>query len=145
MNNEWKNILNWGENELDELRCSGYSFIRQSHYRMAILFFEALIIIDSYNVYDYQILGALYLQVGENEKALLTLDKALRLQGDHLPTLINKTKALFCLKKTKEAIPLAQYLTTCSDPIIANDAEALLMCYTHQHKSSSQNVANVTN
>lgn len=129
LDNEWKAILGWDDNHLDELRISGYSFLRQGHYQKAILFFEALVILDPCSAYDFQTLGGLYLQIGENEKALSTLDHALRLQGDHLPSLLNKTKALFCLEKFDEAFAIATYLTTCSDSTIANDAEALLMSY----------------
>lgn len=137
LDNEWKAILGWDDNQLDELRISGYSFLRQGHYHKAILFFEALVILDPLNVYDFQTLGGLYLQIGDNEKALSTLDKALRLQGDHLPSLLNKTKALFCLEKFDEAFAIATYLSTCSDPTIANDAEALLMSYAKKRTLAS--------
>lgn len=129
LDNEWKAILEWGDEELEELRISGYSFLRQGHYQKAILFFEALVILDPLSVYDFQTLGGLYLQISENTKALYVLDQALRMQGDHLPTLLNKTKALFCLGRIEEASAIASYLTSCPDPIIADDAEALLLSY----------------
>lgn len=130
MLNEWKSVLGWGDEELEELRISGYMFLRQGHYHKAILFFEALIILDPLSVYDFQTLGGLYLQIGDNARALSTLDQALRMQGDHLPTLLNKTKALFCLGRLEEATAIANYLTSCLDEVIANDAEALIMSYT---------------
>lgn len=130
LDNEWRAVLGWGDTELEELRNAGYSFLRQGHYQKAILFFDALVILDPMSVYDAQTLGGLYLQVGENEKALQVLDQALRLQGDHLPTLLNKTKALFCLGRLNEASAIATYLTSCGEPTIANDAEALLLGYT---------------
>ncbi|WP_139414277.1 type III secretion chaperone [Chlamydia abortus] len=136
LDNEWKAILGWGDQELEELRISGYIFLRQGHYHKAILFFEALVILDPLSIYDFQTLGGLYLQIGENAKALGVLDQALRMQGDHLPTLLNKTKALFCLNRIDEASAIAVYLASCDDPIIANDAEALLMSYP---KKSSKN------
>ncbi|BAE81410.1 conserved hypothetical protein [Chlamydia felis Fe/C-56] len=129
LDNEWKAILGWGDEELEEMRIAGYSFLRQGHYQKAILFFEALVILDPLSIYDFQTLGGLYLQVGENAKALGVLDQALRMQGDHLPTLLNKTKALFCLNRIDEASAIAVYLTSCDDSLIANDAEALLMSY----------------
>lgn len=73
-------------------------------------FFEALVILDPLSVYDFQTLGGLYLQISENTKALYVLDQALRMQGDHLPTLLNKTKALFCLGRIEEASAIASYL-----------------------------------
>lgn len=132
LDNEWKAILGWGDEELEELRISGYSFLRQGHYQKAILFFEALVILDPLSIYDFQTLGGLYLQVGKNAKALVVLDQALRMQGDHLPTLLNKTKALFCLGRIEEASAIAVYLASCDQPLIANDAEALLMSYANK-------------
>lgn len=93
-------------------------------------------ILDPLSIYDFQTLGGLYLQIGENAKALGVLDQALRMQGDHLPTLLNKTKALFCLNRIDEASAIAVYLTSCDDPVIANDAEALLMSYTKKSSKS---------
>lgn len=138
--NPWTTILEWSEEQLEEMRIAGYSFLRQGHYHKAIVFFEALVILSPYSAYDHQTLGALYLQIGKNQEALLTLDKALRLQGDHLPSLLNKTKALFCLGKQQEAIALAQYLTTCSDPTIAQDAEALLLSYARSIHTTKQSI-----
>ncbi|WP_213357838.1 CDC27 family protein [Chlamydiifrater phoenicopteri] len=138
IDNEWKAVLGWEDDHLEELRIAGYSFLRQGHYKKALLFFEALVILDPVSAYDHQILGALYLQLGKNQKALTTLDKALRLKGDHLPTLINKTKALFCLNRIAEAAAIANYLKTCSDPIIASDAEALLMSYVKKDSTTKK-------
>lgn len=129
IDNEWKAVLGWDESETEGLRLSGFAFIREGHYEKALLFFKALVILEALNVYDLQTLGALYLQLNDYEKALRTLDKALRLQGNHLPTLINKTKALFLLNRLDEAMVLAKFLKTCPDVSIANDAEALIISY----------------
>lgn len=129
IDNQWKAILGWKEEEIEEIRLSGYAFLKQGHYEKAILFFEALVILNPISIYDLQTLGALYLQVNENKKAIEILDKALRLAPNHLPSLINKAKALFCLRKFSEAFPLAQKLTRCSNKNIANEAEALILSY----------------
>ncbi|ETR80316.1 putative type III secretion chaperone, partial [Chlamydia pneumoniae B21] len=100
-------------------------------------FFEALVILDPLSIYDHQTLGGLYLQIGENSQALAVLDQALRMQGDHLPTLLNKTKALFCLGRIEEATAIATYLSSCPIPAIANDAEALLMSYSKATKKNA--------
>lgn len=129
IDNQWKALLGWEEEEIEELRLSGYSFLKQGHYKKAILFFEALVILNPLSIYDLQTLGALYLQINENAKAIEILDKALRLVPNHLPSLINKVKALFCLHKFSEAFPLAQKLTQCFNKNIANEAEALILSY----------------
>lgn len=129
IDNQWKAILGWEEEEIEEIRLSGYSFLKQGHYKKAILFFEALVILNPISIYDLQTLGALYLQVNENKKAIEILNKSLRLAPNHLPSLMNKVKALFCLQKFSEAFPLAQKLTQCFNKSIANEAEALILSY----------------
>lgn len=137
IDNQWKALLGWEEEEIEELRLSGYSFLKQGHYKKAILFFEALVILNPLSIYDLQTLGALYLQINENSKAIEILDKALRLVPNHLPSLINKVKALFCLHKFSEAFPLAQKLTQCFNKNIANEAEALILSYKKSYLSAA--------
>ncbi len=126
---DWRAILGWTDEQLEELRFTGFSFLREGHYKKALLFFEALIILNPKSLYDTQTLGALYLQIGENKKALVTLEKASSLDPLHEPTLINKAKALLALGKNSEAINLVKKLTKSEDPTIADDAAALLLAY----------------
>ncbi|MCC5832631.1 MAG: type III secretion chaperone [Chlamydiales bacterium] len=125
----WRAILGWTDEQLEELRFSGFSFLREGHYKKALLFFEALVIIDPLSVYDTQTLGALYLQMGEGKKAVDTLDQALALDPLHEPTILNKVKALLTVKQKGEALALAKSLEKSEDPTIANDASALLAAY----------------
>lgn len=125
----WLNILGWSDEQLDDLRYIGYAYIRQGKYDIAISFFEALAAIDSHSTYDLQTLGALYLQLEEPKKALKHLEKALKLEGDHGPTLINMCKALFMLNKKEEGLKLAGILKNETDPNIANVAKALILAY----------------
>ncbi|HEY4831852.1 MAG TPA: tetratricopeptide repeat protein, partial [Waddliaceae bacterium] len=107
----WRESLGWSEEQLEDLRFTGYSYIRQGKYDIALPFFEALVVINQDNAYDVQTLGALYLQLGQAEKAAKSLDKALKIEGDHGPTLLNLTKALFMLGRTNEALKLAEILS----------------------------------
>lgn len=125
----WNEILGWSETGLEELRFSGFSFLRQGHYQKALLFFEALRILEPTNPYNVQTLGALHLQMGEGEKALEILDEALFLDPTHAPTLLNKTKALLMVHQKREALSLAKTLIGNEDLTIANDALALLTSY----------------
>lgn len=125
----WRVILGWSDEQLEELRFSGFSFLREGHYQKALLFFEALVIIDPSSVYDTQTLGALYLQLGQGQKALQTIEKALALEPSHEPTQINKVKALLMLSKKTDALKLAEQLQSSEDPMIANEAFALLTAY----------------
>lgn len=125
----WREKLGWNEEELEDLRFSGYSYLRQGKYDIAIKFFEATTVLDPDNAYDAQTLGALYLQINEPSKALKYFDKALKLEADHAPTLLNLCKAFFMLGKKEEGLKLANILKNEPDPIIANTARALILAH----------------
>jgi tetratricopeptide (TPR) repeat protein len=126
----WREILGWTNDQLEELRFSGFSFLREGHYQKALLFFEALVILDPDSAYDAQTLGALYLQMGNGPKALKYLDQALILDPIHEPTLLNKAKALLSNNRRAEALTLVKKLEKSSDQTIAGDAAALVSAYT---------------
>jgi tetratricopeptide (TPR) repeat protein len=125
----WLQVLGWKEEQLEDIRLAGYSYIRQGKYDIALPFFEALCAFDPGSAYDLQTLGALYLQLGKPERALKTFDKALKIEADHAPTLINLTKALFMLGRTHEALKLCEILSKEADPFVSNMAKALLLAY----------------
>ena len=127
---DWISILGWGEEELEDLRLVGYSYIRQGKYDIATTFFEALVVLIPDCIYDMQTLGALYLQRGNNLMALNYIEKALKLDPNHAPTLLNRTKALFALGYKKQALAQAYLLEKNSEIDIANQAQALIMAYT---------------
>jgi tetratricopeptide (TPR) repeat protein len=125
----WADIVKWNEDELEELRFLGYAYLRQGKYDIALSFYEALSILDPENAYDAQTLGALYLQLGNPAKALRFFDKALKLDADHSPTLLNLAKSLFMLGKKDEGLKLANVLKDEQNPVIANFAKALILAY----------------
>ncbi|MGM0439919.1 MAG: tetratricopeptide repeat protein [Chlamydiota bacterium] len=125
----WTDLLGWGEEQLDDLRVTGYFYIRQGKYDIALSFFKALIVLDPENLYDKQALGALYLQLGKLSKALTLFNKAIKIDPNHLPTLLNKAKALLELGRRVEGIKLAKKLAKKNDEDIASSARALIMAY----------------
>lgn len=125
----WKEVLGWSDEHLEDLRYTGYAYIRQGKYDMALPFFEALDVVNTDNSYDAQTLGAIYLQLNQAGKALKCFDKALKLDADHAPTLLNLAKALFMLGKKEEGLKLANILKNEPDPAIANIAKALILAY----------------
>lgn len=127
---QWLKELNWTEEQLEDLRFAGFAYVRQGKYDIALPFFEALIILDPESSYDAQTLGAIYLQLNNPIKALKTFDRALKLEADHAPTLLNVTKALLMLGRKEEAIKLANILKNERDGAISNVARALLLAYT---------------
>ena len=128
-NIDWCQKLNWGEDQIEDLRLAGYSYIRQGKYDIALSFFEALVILDNKSAYDARTLGGLYLQQNEPLIAINWFEKALKLEKNHGPTLINLCKALFTLGKKEEGIKLATILKKETNPMISNTATALLMAY----------------
>lgn len=125
----WLNELKWTSEHLEDLRYTGYAYLRQGKYDIAVNFFEALTVLDPDNAYDSQTLGALFLQIGEPKKALKWLDHALKIEGDHGPTLLNLCKALFMLGKKEEGLKLANILKNEQSVAIANVASALILAH----------------
>ncbi len=126
---QWLDLLGWGKEELDDIRFIGYSYLKQGHYDTAIAFFEALTVLSLEEPYDFQTLGALYLQKGNNLAALNFLEKALKMDPFHGPTLLNRTKALFGLGYRRQAFMQAQELLKNKDAQIVSQVTALLLAY----------------
>lgn len=125
----WTQQLKWSNEHLEDLRLTGYAYLRQGKYEIALTFFEALTVLDPDNAYDSQTLGALFLQMGQPKKALKWLDHALKIEGDHSPTLLNLCKALFMLGKTEEGLKLANILKNEPNVKISNIAKALILAH----------------
>lgn len=125
----WCTILGWNEDVLEEFRLAGYAYIRQGKYKIAVNFFEALEVLDPESAYDAQTLGAVYLELGEAEKALKCFDRALKIEGDHTPTLLNLAKTFFILGRKEEGLRLAGILKNEPIPAIANMARALILAH----------------
>ena len=130
MQTNWSELLGWDKEKIDEIRFFGFSLLREGKYDRARLFFEVLLILDGDSSFDRQTLGALYLQMNDNEKAVEQLNKALEVLPDHEPTRLNKAKALFMLNRKEEALQIVTELMKSTDTILANDAEALIMAHT---------------
>lgn len=126
---QWKEQLHWTNEHLEELRQAGFAYIRQGKYDMALPFFEALVVLDLDSAYDFQTLGALYIQLNEPKKALKILDRALQLDGEHGPTLLNVAKALVMVGKKAEGLKLAHVLQKDSNSAVASIAKALILAY----------------
>jgi len=125
----WCKILGWTEEQIEDLRYTGYSYIRQGKYDIALPFFEALAILDTESAYDAQTLSALYLQLNRPADAMIYLDRALKLDAEHSPTLLNLMKAFFMLGKREEGLRLAHILKNERDAAISNVAKALILAY----------------
>ncbi len=123
----WLEVLGWGTAEIEDLRIAGYSYIRQGAYHIALTFFEGMAILAPPMPYDLQTLGALYLQLGQTLLALEFLDRALKADPTHLPTQLNRAKALFALGYKKQALAQAAALEESADATMQEQAKALIL------------------
>ncbi|MGR3972974.1 MAG: type III secretion chaperone [Candidatus Rhabdochlamydia sp.] len=127
---DWTTILGWNEESLEDLRGLGFSYLKQGKYEIAASFFETIVTLKVPTAYDLQTLGALYLEVGKNFQALDMMERALKIEPLNLETLLNKVKALFALGFRRQAIAQATLLSQDANPLIADQASALLLAYT---------------
>ena len=125
----WLEILGWGKEEISDLRSAAYSYIKQGIYDVALTFFDALSVLSPPIPYDLQTIGALYLQVGNGIKSLDYLDRALKMDPTHLPSQLNRAKALFMLGYKRQGLIQAMELEKCPDQDIASQASALILAY----------------
>lgn len=125
----WKTTLGWTDAHMQEIRLTGFSYVRQGKYEIALPFFEALVAVDPTSAYDCQMLGAIYVQTGEAQKAIRILNRALQNEADHSPTLLNLAKAFFMAGRIDEGLRLSKLLSNDPDPYISGNASALIMCY----------------
>ena len=126
----WMDKLGWTEEHLEDLRYTGYSYIRQGKYDIALAFFEALTILDPSNAYDMETLGAIYLQMNKSDLALKQFEKTLKLEStDHSSALLNLAKTYFSMGKKEEGLKLVNMLKEDKNKTFANMAKALILAY----------------
>ena len=126
---DWKEILGWNENNLEDVRYVGYFYFKEGKFDIALDFFKALNILSPNNWYDLHALGAIFLQKNQGLEALNYIDQSLKQNPRHFPTLLNRVKALFFLGYNKQAISQAQILLKCKNRKIATQAFALINAY----------------
>lgn len=124
---QWIELLGWNGREIDDLRTAGYAYIQQGAYPIALNFFQGISVLTHATAYDLQTLGALHLQLGDPLQALEALDHALKLDPAHLPTQLNRAKALIQLNQRSLATTQAASLLRTGDTEIASQAAALLL------------------
>jgi tetratricopeptide (TPR) repeat protein len=125
----WLEKLKWTEEHIEDLRYTGYSYIKQGKYDIALPFFEALTVLDPTSAYDAQTLGAIYLQLNQPNKAMIQFNRALKIDSGHPGTLLNVSKAFFMVGKTEEGLKIAHILKNNKDKAVANIAKALILAY----------------
>lgn len=126
---DWQNYLELPDESIEDLRSVGYLYVKQGCFDIALDFFNALLILNPNNAYDFFMMGALYLQKGEYLLALQHLDEALKIEPTNAMMQLNKVKALFSLGYVTEALKLAKVLTLNKDVNLSSQAKALINAY----------------
>lgn len=124
---QWTEVLGWGHEEIEDLRYVGYSYIKQGIYDIALTFFNAITVLEPFNPYDLQTLGALHLQLGNGLKALDHLDKALKLDPSHIPSQLNRAKALFALGYKSQGLTQALAVERQGEKPFSDQASVLIL------------------
>lgn len=130
---EWLETLGWDETQVEDIRFLGYHYIRQGKYDIARVFFEGIVAfvadqpLEKQLAYDFETLGAIYLQLGNNARSLRYLERALRMDAKNSLAALNKVKALLALGRVEAALSLARKLMKNKDNMIRDRAEALVM------------------
>ena len=125
----WTELLGWSDEEVNDLRFVGYTYVKEGHYPIAKKFFEALVVMCPDCAYDQQILGAIYLETGDNLQALNYFDKSLKIEPEHAPTLLNRAKALLLLGYQRQGLAQASKLKASGNQRVSGQAEALILSY----------------
>lgn len=123
----WLEFFGWKEKHLSELRLVAFSYLKQGKYEIARIFFEALTILSPTSSYDWQILGALHLEMKQPSEALKCFEEAFKLEPDHPITKLNQAKALLSLGHPGQAYAIAESLKNHSNPKVASSARSLLL------------------
>ena len=76
----WLKTLEWEEEQLEDLRLAGYSYIRQGKYDIALSFFEALGVLNPEDAWVHFNLGEMYWRQGEVIRTIEEYKKAIELE-----------------------------------------------------------------
>jgi len=126
---EWRSVVGWGQEEIDELRSIAYAYMRQGQMTLAHTFFEALVVLQPNSLYDLRMLASLRDLLGDPAGAIEVYQQLLKNEPNDLFASIGLSKALLATGQRGPAMERLRLLSTCANRLIANDAQALLLAY----------------
>ena len=124
---DWKEILGWQEDQIEEMKFFGFSYLRQGKYDIALKIFQALNILVPQDPYVLKTLGALLVTTQSPEKALDYLYKAEEMDPTDPQVKLNIAQSLLDLGQKEDALEKIKKLTSNKNKKIAGKAKALLM------------------
>ena len=125
MSDALKKKLGCHPEQIQEIRCLGYNYIRQGLYKEAKLLFRLLITIDPNSEYDQKTLGAIYLAIGSPIEALHHLKIAYAINTDDPRLSLNLAQSMLALGMNQQAKTILNILYSMRGEC-ADQAEALL-------------------
>lgn len=114
--------------DLLQLRSLAHSYIKQGHYQTAIKILHPLLAIANHTE-DLQLLGALYVQLEQPEKALEYLKQALERNPSDATSQLNLAKTFLASGDLVNAFHQANILKDNLNVLIAEQAKALLLAH----------------
>jgi tetratricopeptide (TPR) repeat protein len=126
---EWREVIGWGQDEVDELRAIAYAYMRQGQLKLAQTFFEALVILEPNSLYDLRTLAGLRDLLGDPQGSVTLYQEALTRDPRDPFSQLGLAKAQLAAGQATDALPRLQQLATSPDKRIATDAQALLLAY----------------
>lgn len=96
-------VKGWESQEYQLMLMLGYTLHEQGRSQEAAIIFEGLISLDPRYAYCHSALGAAYLRLEQDEKALTHLNMALQLDGRDISAYINRAELMMKQKNYKQA------------------------------------------
>jgi Flp pilus assembly protein TadD len=96
-------VKEWQSEDYQLLLMLGYTLHEQGRSEEAAIIFEGLISLDPRNAYCHSALGAAYMRLEEEEKALSHLNMALQLDGRDISAYINRAELAMKQRNYKQA------------------------------------------
>ncbi|MCS6885545.1 MAG: hypothetical protein RMM17_04240 [Acidobacteriota bacterium] len=96
-------VKGWSPNEIQMMMILGFTLHEQGRSEEAAIVFEGLLSLDPKNAYCHSALGAAYLRLDEDEKALYHLNMALQLDSRDISAYINRAELFMKQQNYKQA------------------------------------------
>jgi Flp pilus assembly protein TadD len=96
-------VKGWDSSDFQLMLMLGYTLHEQGRSEEAAIIFEGLLSLDPRNAYCHSALGAAYLRMEQDEKALTHLNMALQLDGKDISAYINRGELALKQRDYKQA------------------------------------------
>lgn len=96
-------VKEWQQEEYQLLMMLGFTLHEQGRSEEAVIIFEGLLSLDPRNAYCHSALGAAYMRLEQDERAMSHLNMALQLDAKDISAYINRAEVAMKQKSYKQA------------------------------------------